>query len=368
MLKHRFLLCLVALVVLSVSYVAYKTYQKHVDFEEFLSKAKTFQFSLDKNTSPTTANRQTVQMVSPGINNSSNSTDTSTVPIKVNLVESENRVVKTKWSAKTDIPEESIGTTWTADEMIEQSIELPNGTVIEILSIPGMEIQEGDAVSLEELGSRMRTRITIMTDEGPYEVPVDEDPEIATKKSLWASSLDVSMKDLDRMIANRELVVPPITQEEHEINIKLLRKFGKRVTTESESFEDENWRDAELMPVSDATGSVSARDNSFEDIDIPSARAKVSPAAGELKTPVLKQQGDGELHTPHIKKNVEAASREKVQQLIDQYGTAEGLRRFREMDPEAARRFESDKSRLGQERRPVPSHDVPDGGQSGSTD
>ena len=31
---------------------------------------------------------------------------------------------------------------------------------------------------------------------------------------------------------------------------------------------------------------------------------------------------------------------DKVQQLIDQYGTAEGLRRLRESDPEAARQFE----------------------------
>ena len=359
MLKHRFLLCFVALVVLSVSYVAYRTYQEHVDFEEFLSKAKTFQFSLDKNTSPTigSANRQTVQMASPGIDNSRNSTDTSTVPIKVNLIDSRNRVVKTEWVDPADIPEESIGTTWTADQMIQQSIELPNSTVIEILSIPGTEIREGDAVSLEELGSRMRTRVTIMRDGIPYEVPVDEAPEIAKRKSLWSRSLGVSMEDINQMIANRELVVPPITQEEHEINIKLLRKFGKRVTTESESFGDENWRDAELMPVSDATDSVSARDNSFEDIDIPSARAKVSPAAGELKTPVLRQQGDGEPYAPHIEKNVEAAPREKVQQLIDQYGTAEGLRRMREMDPEAARQFE-------QGRRP--SRDAPDKGQSES--
>ena len=36
---------------------------------------------------------------------------------------------------------------------------------------------------------------------------------------------------------------------------------------------------------------------------------------------------------------------DKVQQLIDQYGTEEGLRRLREMDPDLARRFESNKSR-----------------------
>ena len=51
--------------------------------------------------------------------------------------------------------------------------------------------------------------------------------------------------------------------------------------------------------------------------------------------------------------------REQAKQLFDQHGTEEGFRRLREMDPEAARQFE-------QVRRPVPSHDVPDGEQSKS--
>ena len=50
---------------------------------------------------------------------------------------------------------------------------------------------------------------------------------------------------------------------------------------------------------------------------------------------------------------------DKAQQLIDQYGTEEGLRRLRESDPDAARRFERG-------RRPVPSRDAPDRGQSES--
>ena len=48
---------------------------------------------------------------------------------------------------------------------------------------------------------------------------------------------------------------------------------------------------------------------------------------------------------------------DKAQQLIDQYGTEEGLRRLRETDPEAARQFE-------RERSPKPSRDVPEGEQS----
>ena len=45
--------------------------------------------------------------------------------------------------------------------------------------------------------------------------------------------------------------------------------------------------------------------------------------------------------------------REQAQQLIDQYGTEEGLRQLREMDPDAARQFE-------RERRPPPVREVPD--------
>ena len=45
---------------------------------------------------------------------------------------------------------------------------------------------------------------------------------------------------------------------------------------------------------------------------------------------------------------------DKMQQLIDQYGTEEGLRRLQESDPEAARRFE-------QVRRGAPSRDAPRG-------
>ena len=51
--------------------------------------------------------------------------------------------------------------------------------------------------------------------------------------------------------------------------------------------------------------------------------------------------------------------RERAQQLFDQYGTEEGLRRLREMDPDAARHFESDKSRLGRERSTLPDHEMP---------
>ena len=48
---------------------------------------------------------------------------------------------------------------------------------------------------------------------------------------------------------------------------------------------------------------------------------------------------------------------DRAQKLIDQYGTEEGLRRLREVDPEAARQFE-------REHSPKPPRDVLDSGEA----
>ena len=51
---------------------------------------------------------------------------------------------------------------------------------------------------------------------------------------------------------------------------------------------------------------------------------------------------------------IKSTCQEEAKQFFDQYGTAEGLRRLREMDPEAAQQF-------GRERRSAPSRDAPKG-------
>ncbi len=154
-------------------------------------------------------------------------------------------------------------------------------------------------------------------------------------------------------------------------------------------------------PASDSISSGSID----EDIDVLPARSEGTPVMPESKTPVMSEHvhhEDGHGHegttvktpVPTAAKGVEASSweglspeqRDQAKAFFDQYGTEEGLRRLRESDPEAARRFESDpdsiedaenrhKSRsrrvgIGRERRPVPSRNAPDGGQpeSGSKD
>lgn len=81
-----------------------------------------------------------------------------------------------------------------------------------------------------------------------------------------------------------------------------------------------------------------------------------------LETGHVHETPASQLPTPVAAKSIEAEMSEGLsperfdqgRQLIDQYGTEEGLRRLREMDPDAARRFE-------REPRSVPSRDAPSG-------
>lgn len=105
------------------------------------------------------------------------------------------------------------------------------------------------------------------------------------------------------------------------------------------------------------------------DLDFPSARSEGTPVMPEPKTPVMTDHvhhEDRHVHesptlqppTPAAAKDVEAngweglspEQRDQAKAFLDQYGTEEGLRRFREMDPEAARQFERERR-----KPPVPS-------------
>lgn len=94
-------------------------------------------------------------------------------------------------------------------------------------------------------------------------------------------------------------------------------------------------------------------------------QAGTDPCCPEETTPVHLEDRDIP-EPPHFKqatplgaKNVErngweglsSKQQEQAKTLFDEYGTEEGLRRFREMDPDAARRFE-------RERRGAPSRDA----------
>ena len=111
---------------------------------------------------------------------------------------------------------------------------------------------------------------------------------------------------------------------------------------------------------SDASAPDSISSESIDgDIDFLPARSEGTPIMPETKTPVPSEHvhhKDGHIHeTPTIQppaptaaKGVEASGweglspeqRDQAKAFFDQYGTEEGLRRLREMDPDAGDRFE----------------------------
>ena len=116
--------------------------------------------------------------------------------------------------------------------------------------------------------------------------------------------------------------------------------------------------DADEEPSDPASNTVLS-EGIDEDTDFPQRRSEVSPVMPEPKIPVTTDHvhhEDRHVHepptiqstTPADAKSVEAdgweelspEQRDQAKQLFDEYGTAEGLRRFREMDSEAARQFE----------------------------
>lgn len=87
--------------------------------------------------------------------------------------------------------------------------------------------------------------------------------------------------------------------------------------------------------------------------DLPDIVKPVSPQSVADIEKQLTPQGIGS----ELIEGLSTNPADKAQKLIDQYGTVEGLRRLREVDPEAARQFE-------RERSPKPVRAVPDSEQS----
>lgn len=371
------------LALLSASYLCYRAYQSHVDFKVFISQALSFQQTIDKETMPGQDSTDK-QMEQKGDNSAAPTSglatdqtghdnthgeEISSPPVKVRLLPPElvavyssegdsNAAIRLANGPTPDIPEK----TWTEAELVSQEVELPDGEVVNTLVIPGLEFQEADRVSLQYIeNARDKRHDYIEVDGVRYDAStVTGDDDYSTQKMLWASSMDIPMKELESLIANREFFVTtedePLTTEERDINFKFLSKipeFRAYVRAhrpnllEMESPPDSAYQSSENREISgESDVSSYLRQLPLESEPAPQGKAgRQLPVRSDLP-PVSSQEID----------NREGLSPErlgKVQQLIDQYGSEEGLRRFREMDPEAARQFERG-------RKPPPTRDEPE--------
>ena len=379
MFNYRFVpyLIVVGIVVfLSVCYMGYREYQKNVEFETFMTKV---QATLDKDTNPpehTEANPQGTDTNSSAttswrLSNIPHLIDTLASPVKVTVVPDDQESVPIDES---EISPEILAQMPDPDApMIPLRIQTPDGN-IRVISVPaGLDYNKVDIGVSESIANRPAFDPSWALT-GPMKVRKSEIPEGETAESYlykkrWALAFGVPIEEVERMMESGHIrpreVIARSPVEEFIDHDHLFHSHGH---------DDRSRRGGKVGDAQEhqAKGPVSGGRFS-EDTQHASIRSVVPVSPSNLKpTPPPQSMADLEKQlTPQgteaeLSEGLSSERFNNAQQLIDQYGTEEGLRRLRESDPEAARQFESDKSRPGRERRPVPSRDAPDGGQSES--
>ena len=162
-------------------------------------------------------------------------------------------------------------------------------------------------------------------------------------------------------LKDREIGLPPSKEIPDDIDIIYLDEKGQpikdRVPPSGGDVERFSRGETDtIFDVASEQAPLADFDNLFPDNGPPSDKA-----SDEFEKPNLPQsaadlekQFSPEGIEVKLTKGIPTDPADKAQQLIDQYGTAEGLRRLREMDPDAARRFE----RRGKSNRSSPSSDA----------
>ncbi len=370
------------LALLSASYLCYRAYQSHVDFKVFMSQALSFQQTIDKETMPgqDSTDKQMEQKegnsAAPTSGLATDQTghynthgeEISSPPVKVRMLPPElvavyssegdpNAAVRLANGPIPDIPEK----TWTEAELVSQRVELPDGEVVNTLVIPGLEFREGDRLSLQYIENARDKRHNYIEVDGIRHdaSTLTGDDDYSTQKMLWASSMDIPMKELESLIASRDFFVTtedePLTAEERDINFKFLSKIPEfrayvRVhrpdLLETESAPDSAYQSSENRVIS-GESDVSSYLRQLPLSESESAlQGKAGRQVGSDVPPMSSQETD-------TREGLSPERFDNARQLINQYGQAEGLRRLRGMDPEAARQFE-------RERRNPPTRDEPE--------
>ena len=382
MFNRRFLPYIIAIsmfVFVCVVYIGFRVYQNHVKLNAFIADAKMFQWLLDKDVPPQpyeyTGNFKMDELMPQEVTGPDGEIYRTIVPpgMDVETLKTGGYVIE-----------------FSDDQMVIQLVETPDGEIHEIIVPQGFELQEGAAISRSAINRPLvDTRNIVQIDGIEYEIPERVDPLEYRHKLLYVSD-GLSMEEVERKIEAGEIRIH-ISNEERRISEEAERRRAewlKRLPTEKPPMSDKppvkvhfmtdeemgevvsdstppRWvqelLDTDQHPHSEtadhslhsaehsAAGTATEEVNRFEDIEDPPARSEVPPVTDEPSGSISKVSTTENVETDF--KALSPTHLDKAQQLIDQYGTEEGLRRFREMDPEAARGFEL-------ERRNPPTRDT----------
>lgn len=350
---------------LSALYLGYRAYQNHVEFETFISKSLTFQRPLNKESA---FSKHTGRDNSMSAQTSSEGQVPNSI---INEISPLSKPTRVRWAPphlkSRELPEYMLqqlktqkSVTLTPENTVRQIVETPDGETHEVYVIQGMEFKEGDSITEADLtrprplsgpeiaqieAEALRFRNSPPSDKIVHfrksEVPEGESIEMYGFKRRIAELEGVSMDEVNRMIATGETKIEmgPITEEMIVDSKEFLEKLGIEEAP-PESFRDKNNRSGAQIPIVSSSGSS----------PIPLTPSESKHIHHEDRHG-YKTQSTENTET-QLRAGLSEERFSKAQQLIDRYGSEEGLRRFREIDPEAARQFE-------REGRPPPAREVP---------
>ena len=434
MLNRRFIFYLVLaglVVLLSIGYISYRQYQKHIEFESFITGTQTFNDSVEHTDVSTPGYLTDPQLHTDADRGSrvpGGTTDTANPyfigkqgdeyvykvgdghiytpePFDREFIEMQAWEIT---GEKTPYVEKRLNEL--ADNLpykgqVVQRIVTPDGQLHNVIVPHDRQYEEGDAILrselnppiLEAFNQQPSGEVAIGGEPIPDEYYAIDDPyeqHKFMKKVMLSKRFGVSIAKIDAKIAAGELDLSLSAGERENVDQKLaieqrkqmLLSFARPASSDKSpvrvSFLSDTAEDA--MPgwmrkmqgtlpsgsgeaVSD--GDYSATDpfsegSINEDASGAPVRSDVPVSPSDLPDivkPTSPPQSVADIEKQLTPEGIEAGLRQgvspdrfdKAQQLIDEYGTAEGLRRLWEMDPDAARQFE----RRGAPSREVPSSD-----------
>ena len=360
-----YLIVVSLIVLLSVCYMGYRKYQKHVEFETFMTKV---QASLDKDTNPperTEANPQGIDTNSSVTtfrrqSNTSHPIDTLGPPVQVGVVSAaEFRPID-----ESEMPPEILAKMKkvAASPMKPLRIQTPDGN-IRIIYVPeGIEYKEGDIVLSKEMANSPAAP-PLWAFEREESIRISDIPEGETgesylEKMRWASLYGVSIEEVESMMERGHIpqgnIISRSPVEEFIDHDHLFHSHDHDNQPRSSGSVDGALLSGDHQaeaPVSDGgisedtwrapvPADVPRSPSNLSDMLEPSHHSITSGA--ETKTP---SPPTAESIETQLREQLSAERLDKAQQFIDQYGTEEGLRRLRESDPEAAQQFERERLR-----------------------
>ena len=356
MLDHRFTPYLVVaglIALISVCYIGYREYQKHTEFEAFISKV---QSTLDNDANPPEQTATPSQGTDTGapVSTTLHRIDASVPPIQVGIMSKEDEETAFEpidWS-KVSPELRSKWEHFDPGPMTLQRIQTPNGNVHFIELPAGIDYSEVDITASEEMAHHSTLPPTGSFDEmvsvKKSDIPEGEDVEEYIYKKRWALFLDVSVEEVGKQIERGHLPPrPSITERAPVIEFPIEALIGDDNQSRSSGSIDNSLLSREYRAetsVSFEGGAEDVRGRAVRS-DMPQGVKSVPQDMADFEKQLTPEGTEARL-----KQSVSADRYNEVQRLIKQYGTEEGLRRLRESDPEAARQFESDKSRPGRER------------------